>query len=79
MSALDYPFANDGPLTLGPTHARLRQERGLARVRMPYGGDAWLATRYRDVRQVLSDPDASRVPVEANVSTPANAGRQTAN
>jgi penicillin-insensitive murein endopeptidase len=30
-------------------------------------------------RQVLADPDGSRVPVEANVSTPANAGRQTAN
>ena len=27
---------------------------------MPYGGDAWLATRYEDVRTVLADPRFSR-------------------
>ncbi|MEE1751929.1 cytochrome P450 [Streptomyces sp. SP18CS02] len=36
-------------------YAHLR-EQPLARVRPAYGQEAWLATRYADVRQVLSDP-----------------------
>ncbi|MBP2326598.1 cytochrome P450 [Kibdelosporangium banguiense] len=56
-----YPF---GPVEEGlvphPEYARLRAEPGLARIRMPYGGEAWLATRYDDARQVLADPRFSR-------------------
>ncbi|MFD7061132.1 cytochrome P450 [Streptomyces sp. NPDC059906] len=32
----------------------------MGRVTMPYGGDAWLVTRYEDVRTVLADPRFSR-------------------
>lgn len=46
------PAPGFGP---NPAYEKLR-EQPLARVRMPYGQDAWLATRYADVRTVLSDP-----------------------
>ncbi|GGZ03700.1 hypothetical protein [Streptomyces poonensis] len=42
-----------------PRYAELR-DRPLARVRMPYGDEAWPATRHADVRTVLSDPRVSR-------------------
>ncbi|MGW8702352.1 cytochrome P450 [Streptomyces eurythermus] len=46
------PAAGFGP---NPAYEELR-EQPPTRVRMPYGQDAWLATRYADVRTVLSDP-----------------------
>ncbi|MEV6971949.1 cytochrome P450 [Kitasatospora sp. NPDC093806] len=51
---LAYPFEPNG-LELDPRYAELR-ERPLIRIRMPYGDDAWLVTRYEDVRTVLADP-----------------------
>jgi len=60
MTALDYPFELSGPLGISSLHTTLREERGLARIRMTYGGEAWLATRHADVAQVLSDPRFSR-------------------
>lgn len=53
-NALPYPFEPDG-LELHPVYAELR-EQPPARIRMPYGDGAWLATRYEDVRAVLADP-----------------------
>lgn len=47
-------------LDLDPKYARLRQEQPLVRVTMPHGGDAWVATRYEDVKTVLGDPRFSR-------------------
>jgi cytochrome P450 RapN len=47
-------------LDLDPKYARLRAERPLVRVTMPHGGDAWVATRYEDVKTVLGDPRFSR-------------------
>lgn len=41
-------------------YAGLRAERPVAQVRLPDGSLAWLATRYADVRQVLSDQRFSR-------------------
>ncbi|MFF8611010.1 cytochrome P450 [Streptomyces sp. NPDC015346] len=52
---LAYPFASGAKLELHPLYAELR-DQPLVRVRMPYGEDAWLATRYSDVKTVLSDP-----------------------
>ncbi|MEU0738909.1 cytochrome P450 [Streptomyces sp. NPDC006134] len=52
---LAYPFAPGPGLALHPVYAELR-EQPLARVRMPYGEEAWLATRYADVKAVMSDP-----------------------
>ena len=59
----DYPFGEAEALDLDPTYARLRAQEPLARVRMPYGEEGWLATRYDDVRTVLSDPRFSRAAV----------------
>ncbi|MHA6781510.1 cytochrome P450 [Pseudonocardia saturnea] len=55
-----YPFAEPDGLAFDPRYAELRREEPLARVALPYGGDAWLATRLDDVRTVLSDRRFSR-------------------
>lgn len=55
-----YPFSEPDRLHLDPLYARLRAEEPLIRVRLAYGEDAWLATRYQDVRTVLGDPRFSR-------------------
>jgi cytochrome P450 RapN len=54
-----YPFGPAERLDLNPMYAVVRGE-GLARVAMPYGGEAWLATRYEDAKVVLADPRFSR-------------------
>jgi len=36
--------------------ARVREDEGVIRIRTPFGLQAWLVTRYDDVREVLSDP-----------------------
>lgn len=54
-----YPFGAPDRLNLDPLYAQLRTEP-LTRVRMPFGEQAWLATRYEDVRTVLGDPRFSR-------------------
>ncbi|WP_424188203.1 cytochrome P450 [Actinokineospora sp. G85] len=56
----DYPFREPHELDLEPEYARLRVAEPLSRVRLPYGGEAWLATGHEDVRTVLSDPRFSR-------------------
>jgi cytochrome P450 len=62
--AFDLPFEKEY-VGLDP----MREEAGLAdgdpllRVRLPYGGEGWLARRYEDVRTVLSDPRFSRAEV----------------
>jgi cytochrome P450 RapN len=59
QGARTYPFGPIERLDLDPHYAQLR-EQPLVRVHMPYGGDAWLATRYDDIRTVLADPRFSR-------------------
>ncbi|TQM16373.1 cytochrome P450 [Pseudonocardia kunmingensis] len=39
-----------------PELSALRDAGGVRRVRTPFGVDAWLVTRFADVREVLSDP-----------------------
>lgn len=55
-----YPFSAPDRLVLDPHYAEVRAEQPLARVRLPYGEDAWLVTRYLDAKVVLSDPRFSR-------------------
>jgi cytochrome P450 len=55
MTAPAYPFGEGTRLDLEPEYACLRAQEPISRVRLPYGGEAWLATRYDDVRQVLTD------------------------
>lgn len=56
MGVRSYPFGPAAGLELDPLYARLRDEEPLARVRLPYGEEAWLLTRYDDVRTALGDP-----------------------
>ncbi|MEV4624675.1 cytochrome P450 [Micromonospora sp. NPDC049523] len=61
-----YPFNPPERLDLDPQYAELRENEPLTRIRMPYGEDAWLATRYADVRVVLGDPRFSRAAAAAH-------------
>ncbi|MFG1953496.1 cytochrome P450 [Micromonospora sp. NPDC048830] len=56
----DYPFLNYRELALDPRLDEARRTGTLTRIRLPYAGEAWLATRYADVRKVLTDPRFSR-------------------
>jgi cytochrome P450 len=55
-----FPFSTPPAEDAEAELARLRAEEPVARVRVAGGGEAWLATRYDDVRLVLSDPRFSR-------------------
>ncbi|QKW05108.1 cytochrome P450 [Streptomyces sp. NA04227] len=59
----DFPFTPIDGLVIEPILAELRREEPLSRIRLPYGGEAWLATRYQDVRDALADPRLSRAAV----------------
>ncbi|MEV6085796.1 cytochrome P450 [Streptomyces parvulus] len=54
-----YPFGDHVDLRLDPDYAELRATSPVARVRMPYGGDAWLLTRHADVKKASADPRLS--------------------
>ncbi|MEV4317878.1 cytochrome P450 [Actinocrispum sp. NPDC049592] len=51
----DYDRLNPSPQTIGTGDGE-----PLVRVRLPYGGEGWLARRYEDVKVVLADPRFSR-------------------
>lgn len=55
-----YPFGELVGLELDPAYAALRAAEPMSRVRLPYGEEAWLATRLDDVKVVLSDLRFSR-------------------
>jgi cytochrome P450 len=55
-----FPFGSPEELDADPEHARLRQDDPVPRVRLALGGEAYLATRYEDVRRVFADPVFSR-------------------
>lgn len=65
MSAIDhevpaYPFTAADQLRVDPRLAEVRAHHPVLRVRLAYGGDAWLVTRYADVKTVLADVRFSR-------------------
>jgi cytochrome P450 len=54
--------ALETPFNPSPEYARLRQGAAFSRVKIWDGSTAWLATRYNEVKQVLSDPRFSQNP-----------------
>jgi nocardicin N-oxygenase len=60
ISPPDYPFGREQTLELEPEFVELRQRCPVSRVRLPVGGEAWLATSYEAVKKVLADPAFSR-------------------
>ncbi|RZT85837.1 cytochrome P450 [Pseudonocardia sediminis] len=61
--AHSYPLGESAQLDFAPGYAELRRDEPLTRVRLPYGEEGWLVTRYDDVRTVMSDPRFSRAAV----------------
>ncbi|RSM86105.1 cytochrome P450 [Kibdelosporangium aridum] len=62
---INYPFEGAGPddyVALVPSSVRdgLADDEPLVRVRLAYGGEAWVARRYEDVKVVLADLRFSR-------------------
>jgi cytochrome P450 len=55
-----FPFDTPPELDAEPEYAQLRQEDPVPKVRLAPGGEAYLASRYQDVKQVVSDPVFSR-------------------
>ncbi|MEU6996437.1 cytochrome P450 [Streptomyces sp. NPDC046465] len=64
--APSYPFGPPERLDLHPRYAELRREDPLSRVTMPHGGEAWLATRYDDIKAILADHRFSRAVTVGN-------------
>ena len=62
---LSFPFPQGPAFGPPPEFARLRAEDPIARVVLPTGDQAWLVTRYADVRRILLDPVFSRAAAEA--------------
>lgn len=59
-SVRSYPFRHRSDGNIDPAFEALRAAEPVVRVRMPFGGEAWLVTRYDDVKVVLSDRRFSR-------------------
>src|SRR5687768_12192163 len=55
-----FPFLPVERLEVEPVLEQLRRDEPVSRIQLPYGGEAWLVTRYRDVKTVLADPRFSR-------------------
>jgi cytochrome P450 len=55
----EYPFEMH-ETEVSPLYAKLRSEEPMSRVQMPYGEPAWLATRYADIKVVMTDARFSR-------------------
>src|SRR5690606_22333718 len=55
----EYPMKRNYPLDPAPELAQMRANEPLARVRLWTGQDAWVVTRYDDVRRLLTDPRVS--------------------
>jgi cytochrome P450 len=55
----DFPMRRSCPFAPPEEYAQLRAEDPVARVTLPTGRQAWVLTRYDDVRTLLSDPRVS--------------------
>ncbi|GHO50488.1 cytochrome P450 [Ktedonospora formicarum] len=60
LPSYPFPFA-DHSLQLPEEYDRLRQQCPVARVHMPYGGDAFMPTRYNEVAQAFADPKCGAI------------------
>ncbi|RKT53114.1 cytochrome P450 [Saccharothrix australiensis] len=63
MEIRPYPFPDPDDLGVNETYLALQRDDPVVRVRLPYGGEAWLATRYADAKVVMGDPRFVRAPV----------------
>jgi len=59
-NTITYPFSVPDGLELDDRYLAAQRAPGMLKVQLPHGEPTWLATRYADVRLVLSDPRFSR-------------------
>jgi len=58
------PFSQPNALEFDPALKQVAEQAPVARVRLPYGeGEAWLVTRYEEVRTVVTDQRFSRAAI----------------
>jgi len=58
-----FPFETPPELDADPEYAELRRDDPVPNVRLAPGGEAYLASRYEDVKRVFTDPmSAGRPP-----------------
>lgn len=55
----DFPMARTCPFDPPAEYAGFRHEQPVVKVRVPNDQEAWLVTRYEDVRNLLTDPRVS--------------------
>lgn len=55
----NFPMRRGCPFAAPAEYSRLRTEEPAARVTLPTGREAWVVSRYEDVRELLADPRAS--------------------
>lgn len=55
-STATFPVERSCPFDPAPEYTRLQEEQPVSRIRLWDGRDAWLVTRYDDVRLMLNDP-----------------------
>ena len=60
VKPVSYPFSDPKALELDHRYLDAQHASGMIRIQMPHGEPAWMATRYADVRLVLSDKRFSR-------------------
>lgn len=58
--ACPYPFGETNGLDLHSQYSEFRSADSLRRVKLPFGDEAWMLTRYSDIRQALMDNRFSR-------------------
>ncbi|MFF4602680.1 cytochrome P450 [Streptomyces sp. NPDC001339] len=73
----DFPVSRPDSCPFDPdeTYTRLRADDPLSLVRCPAGMDAWLVTRYQDIRSVLADPRLSSRAAGSDHMLPSYDGR----
>lgn len=60
LPSYPFPFA-DHSLEVPAEYDRLRQQCPVARVHLPYGGDAFMPTRYEEIAQAFADPKCAAI------------------
>jgi cytochrome P450 len=60
---VDFPFPPAPAMGVEKEYGELRGACPVSRVRLPYGGDAWLVTGYEQTKKVLADTRFSRAAV----------------
>lgn len=76
LLAFPFPYA-DHSMECPAEYGRLRQECPVAKVHMPYGGDAFLLTRYTDVVKAYTDPQYDLIQLSDGDVPRLEAGRVT--